>query len=160
MFYISAVWDPRLIIAQIFTMQTFYYLFMGVVLWILDLLSGNIESIMDQMFLFKLMEFTSLVGGLTIIASFLTSIAGSFFLIYIVERSKKCLDFTATVYILHAIACIIYSKQFPNSWTWWGINLLSLVIMAVLGEYLCMRRELRAIPLKSANIANLISTNV
>ena len=29
----------------------------------------------------------------------------------------------------------------------WAVNLMSLIMMALLGEYLCMRRELQDIPL-------------
>lgn len=37
-------------------------------------------------------------------------ISSAFLLSIIVERSKKCVDFTATLYIIHVFSCIYYSK--------------------------------------------------
>ena len=68
------------------------------------------------------------------------------FLVYLVERAKKCLDFSATLYIIHIFICIIYGG-WPSSITWWVVNVTGLAVMALLGEYLCIRRELREIPI-------------
>jgi len=38
-------------------------------------------------------------------------------------------------------------QQFPLEWEWWAANVLSSVVMASLGEYLCSRNELEDIPL-------------
>lgn len=62
------------------------------------------------------------------------------FMFYIVERAKKCLDFSATLYIIHLFICIIYGG-WPSSITWWAVNGTGLAVMALLGEYLCFRRE-------------------
>ena len=35
----------------------------------------------------------------------------------------------------------------PNTWDWWITHVVALVVMVVLGEYLCSRRELQDIPL-------------
>lgn len=64
----------------------------------------------------------------------------------IIERAKKCVDFTSTLFIIHTIACWSY-KEFPQSWSWWSVHLVAAVNMAVLGEYLCSRRELQDIPI-------------
>lgn len=68
------------------------------------------------------------------------------FMLYLIERAKKCLDFSATVYIIHLLLCTLYGG-FPSSITWWVVNGTGLAIMALLGEYLCIRRELREIPI-------------
>lgn len=68
------------------------------------------------------------------------------YLVYLVERAKKCLDFSATLYIIHTFICIIYGG-WPSSLTWWVVNVSGLAVMALLGEYLCIRRELREIPI-------------
>ena len=57
----------------------------------------------------------------------------------------QCLDFTVTVYLLHLLVCVCYSG-IPRLWAWWLCNIVAMIIMAVLGEYLCMRSELAAIP--------------
>ncbi|CAI0386849.1 unnamed protein product [Linum tenue] len=67
-------------------------------------------------------------------------------MLYLIERAKKCLDFSATVYIIHLFICLIYGG-WPSSLTWWVVNLTGLAVMALLGEYLCIRRELREIPI-------------
>lgn len=35
----------------------------------------------------------------------------------------------------------------PSSITWWVVNGTGVAVMALLGEYLCIRRELREIPI-------------
>ena len=63
----------------------------------------------------------------------------------IVERAKKCLDFTATFYIFHLFSCIWYNQQFPRSWQWWILTILAASIMTTIGEQLCMYVELQDI---------------
>ena len=98
----------------------------------------------------------------------------------VVERAKKCLDFTVTLYFLHLMFCWAYrgashrGKEcdvrrsdfpstthggpltrhltpagWPRSFEWWALNLVGLVIMAVLAEWLCLRKEMEAIPIVS-----------
>lgn len=67
-------------------------------------------------------------------------------LLYLIERAKKCLDFSATLYIIHLFICIVYGG-WPSSLTWWIVNVTGLAVMALLGEYLCIKRELREIPI-------------
>jgi len=72
-------------------------------------------------------------------------------LMQVVGRAKKCLDFTATAYILHFLVVLAYDG-FPTIWEWWVINVISLIATVVVGEILCMRRELREIPSKETGI--------
>ena len=65
---------------------------------------------------------------------------------YFVERSKKVVDFTATLYILHTFGCLFYAGL-PRNPEWWICSLLSLLIMGSLGEWLCMKREMTDIPI-------------
>ncbi|KAJ8773429.1 hypothetical protein K2173_004259 [Erythroxylum novogranatense] len=37
--------------------------------------------------------------------------------------------------------------SWPSTITWWIVSGAGLVLMALLGEYLCIRRELREIPI-------------
>lgn len=67
-------------------------------------------------------------------------------MLYLIERAKKCLDFSATLYIIHLFICIVYGG-WPSSITWWIVNGTGIAVMALLGEYLCIRRELREIPI-------------
>jgi hypothetical protein len=81
----------------------------------------------------------------------------------IVEKSKKCVDFTFTLFFIDIMACtcynvrpkemiyvfpFIYKRQgFPFEWEWWLIQVLSCVLMASAGEYFCAVKELQDIPL-------------
>lgn len=51
----------------------------------------------------------------------------------IVERAKKCLDFTTTLYIVHLGICSFYDGV-PQNWEWWVLQMASLALMVVLGE--------------------------
>eukprot|EP01018_Ginkgo_biloba_P022178 Gb_02460 [translate_table: standard] len=70
-------------------------------------------------------------------------------MLLLIERAKKCLDFAATLYIIHLFLCLIYGG-WPSSVTWWVVNGIGLAAMALLGEWLCIRRELRDIPIRSS----------
>ncbi|KAJ0680228.1 hypothetical protein HanPI659440_Chr16g0621921 [Helianthus annuus] len=145
MFYGSVVWDPWLIVAQIVCIQCLYYLTLGV---IMTVLVGARVSRMSLVYFFDYATVTlSTVTGWCVITSFiLSSIAGAGFLLYWIERAKKCLDFAATLYIIHLGICVLYGG-WPSSITWWVVNGTGLAITALLGEYLCIKRELREIPI-------------
>ena len=51
----------------------------------------------------------------------------------IVERAKKCLDFTSTLYIIHVVICSFYDG-IPQNWEWWILQIAALALMVVLGE--------------------------
>ena len=52
----------------------------------------------------------------------------------IVERAKKCLDFTSTLYITHLVICSCYDG-IPKNWEWWILQFVSMTLMVVLGEF-------------------------
>ena len=66
----------------------------------------------------------------------------------IVERAKKCLDFVVTLHALHLVLVALVSG-FPTHATWWLMVILYAVLMTLVGEFLCMRRETRSIQLNS-----------
>jgi hypothetical protein len=145
MFYGAVVWDPWLIVAQIVLIQCLYYVTLG---FFLTILVGTRVSRMSLVYFFDYATLTaSTLTGWCVISSFiLTSLAGAGYLVYVIERAKKCLDFSATVYILHLFVCISYGG-WPASASWWIVNGTGLALMALLGEYLCIKRELREIPI-------------
>lgn len=79
--------------------------------------------------------------------TFFPPLSRAVYMVYLIERAKKCLDFSATLYIIHLLMCIIYGG-WPSSITWWVVNGTGVAVMALLGEYLCIRRELREIPIR------------
>ncbi|XP_047316951.1 protein SYS1 homolog [Impatiens glandulifera] len=145
MFYGAIVWDPWLIVAQIVCLQSLYYVTLG---GFTSILVGTRVSRMSLVYFFDYATVTtSTVTGWCVIASFVfSSILGAVYMLYLVERAKKCLDFSATIYIIHLFICIVYGG-WPSSITWWVVNGSGIAAMALLGEYLCIRREMRDIPI-------------
>lgn len=97
-----------------------------------------------QFFSYSAMNASSPSGWVIILSTLFNSIVSAAVLCFVVERAKKCLDFAFTNHFIHLIACTMY-EGFPSTWEWWITNSISLTVMAVIGEYLCMRRELREI---------------
>lgn len=64
----------------------------------------------------------------------------------IVGRTKQCLDFSLTVHFIHFVISWIYNGHIPHTVSWWILNLVGVTLMTVLGEFLCMRSEIKAIP--------------
>lgn len=142
----SSVWDPVLIIAQIICMQCCYYISLGGWITIVDFIQGTYRSL-DQLFGYEVLHFSHAAGKLVMCAFVLNALTGSLALWYIVQRTKLCLDFTCTLHLFHLIICWIFNGMFPHSASWWLTSVICTVLMTVLGEYLCMRTELQAIPL-------------
>ncbi|KAL3307963.1 Integral membrane protein of the Golgi [Cichlidogyrus casuarinus] len=65
----------------------------------------------------------------------------------VVKRTKQCLDFSCTLYFWHFVACMLYNFSFPTSGAWWVVILLSIALSTIIGEFLCMKSEMREIPL-------------
>ncbi|PRQ50847.1 hypothetical protein RchiOBHm_Chr2g0137751 [Rosa chinensis] len=143
MFYGALVWDPWLIVVQIVCLQCLYYLTLGL---FLAILVGTRVSRMSLVYFFDYATLTiSTVTGWCVVTSFvLSALASAGYLLLLIERSKKCLDFSVTLYIVHLFICIGYGG-WPSSITWWVVNGTGIGVMALLGEYLCMRRELQEI---------------
>ncbi|MGH0157005.1 UNVERIFIED_CONTAM: hypothetical protein FKN15_040193 [Acipenser sinensis] len=93
--------------------------------------------------------FSTPQGRLSMMAFILNSLTCALGLWFFVRRGKKCLDFTVTIHFFHLIGCWIYNARFPGALSWWLVNVVCMALMAVIGEYLCMRTELRAIPVNT-----------
>ncbi|CAM6093496.1 unnamed protein product [Calypogeia fissa] len=150
MFYGATIWDPWLIVAQIVCIQSLYYLSLGL---LLTILVGTQVPRFTLNFFFNHSHITpsSAVGWCTIGAFMLNAIAGAGYLLLLIERAKKCLDFSVTMYIIHLIFCSMYAG-FPTTVTWWVVNIICCVTTALIGEWLCMRRELKDIPIRSTRL--------
>lgn len=118
-------------------MQSFYYASLGAYFVSCHLIYGLPLSL-DRFFGFRT----------DVLAAVAASLSGALLLRTIVEKSRKCLDFAVTLTALHLLFCLFYSRQWPDA-AWCFSTLAVLVVMVVLGEYLCSRRELMDIPLVS-----------
>ncbi|PRD31860.1 UNVERIFIED_CONTAM: Sys1 [Trichonephila clavipes] len=115
------VWDPFLIVSQIITIQAIFYGLLG--LWVSKFFT--IENVL----VFKNFNCSSSV------------------LWYFVQRTKLCLDFTVTAHLIHLCLCWWYSSAFPSTFSWWLLNIICVTVTCVCAEFLCMRTEMKAIPL-------------
>jgi hypothetical protein len=70
----------------------------------------------------------------------------SVLLAIIVEKSKKCLDFSLTLFLLHFFLCIMYGGL-PRTWDWYIIHILGTITMILMGEHICAKREMDDIPM-------------
>ncbi|XP_038606287.1 protein SYS1 homolog isoform X1 [Tachyglossus aculeatus] len=159
----SYVWDPVLIVSQIVLMQTIYYSSLGLWLALVDSLVQMGPSL-DQMFNYEILGFSTPPGRLSMMAFILNALTcfspllrprSALGLLYFIRRGKQCLDFTVTVHFFHFLGCWLYSARFPSTLTWWLVHAVCIALMAVIGEYLCMRTELKEIPLNSAPKSNV-----
>mmetsp|Transcript_30817 Transcript_30817/g.49849 ORF Transcript_30817/g.49849 Transcript_30817/m.49849 type:complete len:186 (+) Transcript_30817:110-667(+) len=149
MFYGQTVFDPQLIILQIICMQSLHYISLGICLTVLDSFFGHAIGL-EQFFSYQVFRLKDTRGILTIAAHIVNAIAGAIELRMAVERSKKCLDFAATVHLINLGITSVFGG-FPRCWEWWISNFVALVAMSLLGEYLCMLKELKDIPVSSAS---------
>lgn len=106
----------------------------------------NTSITLDRIFTDRYVRLWQPAGWADVAAILLASLAGSVLLAIIIEKSKKCLDFGATLFLIHLLFCIVYDG-FPTVLDWWVVHVLGTIIMITLGEYLCSMRELSDIPL-------------
>lgn len=145
MFYGAMVWDPWLIVSQIVCLQCLYYLSLGLFMWIL--VGSHVPRLtLLYFFDFSMLSASTVTGWCVLAAFFFSALAGAGYMFFLIERARKCLDFAATLYIIHLFLCLIYGG-WPSTVTWWVSNGVGLAAMALLGEWLCRRRELRDIPI-------------
>lgn len=138
--------DPRTLAIQIILSQTLYYLVFIACSVFLQILFGfryDTFAIFKYYYIVK----TSF-GILLILSNLVASIASAFIFYKTIGRSKLCLDFSVTRQIIHIIPTWFVSGSFPFLFSWWIIQTISVIISTLLGERLCMKKELEPILLQ------------
>ena len=138
--------DPQLITYQIVALQCFFYVALGSNLGIFHVIFETPISL-NHFFSARYYSFALSSGFSTSSCLVLAGISGAFLLSITVERSKRCVDFTATLYILHAITCLYWDGALPLQLEFWTAIIISSITCASLGEFLCSRTEMEDIPL-------------
>jgi hypothetical protein len=153
MFYGANVWDPLMIISQIVALQCLCYLSLGLLQWMV--IAPHHSGHVSILFIFDwhYLNLYSLNGWLTVATSIGNSFVCAGFLVPIVGRAKKCVDFASTLNIWHAIFTIS-SSGWPKSMVWWSVLGTNMAITSLLGEWLCLQREMRDIPLNNLRDRN------
>uniref|UniRef100_UPI00358ECD8F protein SYS1 homolog isoform X1 n=1 Tax=Myxine glutinosa TaxID=7769 RepID=UPI00358ECD8F len=150
----STIWDPVLIMSQIALVQSIFYSGVGLWLAMLDAMLDAPRSL-QQVFRYELLEFSSTHGRVPMFAFTFNALTCAVGLWMFVRRGRQCLDFALTAHGFHLLACWGYNSHLPSAVSWWLVQLIAVTITAVLAEYLCMRSELRAIPLGLGRKADL-----
>ena len=138
------VWDPFLIISQIIAVQSVFYAGFG--LWLVAL-RFLIHRHMSLRYIFdsSVNNILTIEGRIQLIAFLLNSLTSSLSFRFIVQRAKLCLDFAFTEHFIHFLLCW-WIFGFPKFWVWWVMNILGILLVSILSEFLCMRHEIKAIP--------------
>ncbi|CAK8697528.1 protein SYS1 homolog [Clavelina lepadiformis] len=145
----SFVWDPALILAQMITMQCLHYATLGL-LSALCLALGSYSPSLHYIFDSGAIHYYGQANRLVLIAHITNSAFGALALWYVVQKAKQCLDFTCTLHLFHFLICCIYSRHFPTQLAWWLVQIVCIVLMVVIGEYLCFKSDMKDIPLVGA----------
>uniref|UniRef100_A0A1A9W9D2 Protein SYS1 homolog n=1 Tax=Glossina brevipalpis TaxID=37001 RepID=A0A1A9W9D2_9MUSC len=138
-------WDPILIISQIVSVQFCVYFTLGLLILTASLLSGDTYRL-DNVFEYHEIHISDLKGRLIICAFVTNSFLASLFLWCIIRRAKLCLDFSCTFHFFHLLICWYYNSSFPSNISWWLVNAITITIMCIGGEFLCLKSELKEIP--------------
>ena len=142
----SKKFNPRLIFSQIVAIQCFHYLCLGLFLQINHLLFGTSISL-SRIFSDKYLGIWTGEAWCDTLAFLVAQIGvGSLLMAIVVEKSKKCLDFGVTLFLIHWLLCTFYDGA-PKAWQWYAVHILGTISLVLLGEYLCSRKELDEIPL-------------
>lgn len=135
-------------------MQAVFYVGLGIWVASLDLFTGHHRSL-DSLFKYQELQVKE-VHGRTVMAAFiLNALTSSLGLWKVVQRTKQCLDFTVTAHVIHLCASWWYNGHLPSQPSVWLLNLVTITLMCVLGEYLCMRTEMQHIPVLGSSKVDL-----
>ena len=139
--------DPFLVVTQICLLQALHYLSVGAVMVAVYGLATLQAPTLGMIFDPSLLDLTTSEGLAIAVSQLASAVLGAYYLLHVVGRSKKCLDFAVTLYVFHTIAAALFSS-FPTNGVWWMLTLADLCAMTLVSEYLCMKRELREIAIQ------------
>eukprot|EP01105_Mastigella_eilhardi_P024135 TRINITY_DN6231_c0_g1_i1.p1 TRINITY_DN6231_c0_g1~~TRINITY_DN6231_c0_g1_i1.p1 ORF type:complete len:160 (-),score=40.83 TRINITY_DN6231_c0_g1_i1:114-593(-) len=140
-------WDPVGIVAQMVCVQALFYLGATSALFVLDAVAVGEHVTARQLFSPHEASIAFARGWIVVGAFVINAAFSSVCLMVVVEKAKKCLDFAATEQLFHILACIAYSREIPfRHPVWWILQVTCVLITYALGEYLCVRKELRELP--------------
>eukprot|EP01054_Gregarina_sp_Poly1_P009716 Gregarina_sp_Poly_1__9715@NODE_617_length_7122_cov_220_571368_g473_i0_p3_GENE_NODE_617_length_7122_cov_220_571368_g473_i0NODE_617_length_7122_cov_220_571368_g473_i0_p3_ORF_typecomplete_len206_score22_73SYS1/PF09801_9/2_2e32DUF4491/PF14898_6/4e03DUF4491/PF14898_6/0_011DUF4381/PF14316_6/7_3e02DUF4381/PF14316_6/0_96TMEM138/PF14935_6/1_1e03TMEM138/PF14935_6/0_31_NODE_617_length_7122_cov_220_571368_g473_i036694286 len=137
--YGSSTFDPRYIVLQILVIQIAFYGLFSTALILAAAVSRTpigVSVLVDP----SRVVYSTLEGRIIAIATLLTSVILGVFVSWVVERSRKCLDFCVTVFFLHGLAVCLIS-QFPLTLAWWILQGLACVSTILVSERLCRHKE-------------------
>ncbi|KAJ8659921.1 hypothetical protein O0I10_004514 [Lichtheimia ornata] len=143
-------WDPLLIIAQIVSLQSVYYITISILLLLALALTGD-ELSLDAILNDNEIR-TDTVFGWTLALVWVVNAAISIpVIVFLIQRAKLVLDFVATLHGIHMVLIWSHTGHFPTCGAWWVLQVVSIIGMTLGGEWACMQREMEPILVTSGN---------
>lgn len=124
-------------------MQSIYYFIGFVLILFMSLVSEQTFSL-SLIFSWEPVRNDTTVGWTLVLLWLLDTFFSVLALTVVVGRSKLALDFTLTLHGIHFVICWVVSGKFPRSGLWWGLQVVSILLMLGLGTWSTQWRELRA----------------
>ncbi|TPX31553.1 hypothetical protein SmJEL517_g05146 [Synchytrium microbalum] len=149
----KTVFDPILVVAQIVSLQTAYYLSLSFIVFVLETLTGSTATL-DHVLNYREIRTDTVLGWALFLANLGNAALAALFMLFIVQRSRQCLDFACTLYFYHFMGVWIYSGGFPTFFFWWVAFIGSMVGCAIGGEQLCQQAELQPITFGVGSTSN------
>lgn len=140
---VSNMFGPRQLLQQILVMQSIYYLIGFILILFTCIVSGEPFSL-KVVFSWEPVRIDTTMGWTLFMLWLLDTFFSVLALTVVVGRSKLALDFTLTLHGIHLVVCWAVAGKFPASKLWWGLQLASILLMALLGTWTTQWRELRA----------------
>ncbi|KAL1914292.1 uncharacterized protein VTP21DRAFT_9030 [Calcarisporiella thermophila] len=150
----TTTWDPILIISQIVSLQSLYYV-TGTTLILLVLLLMGGELTLDRVLNYEDYRADTVMGWTLSVVWIMNACIGVFLLLYIVQRARLVLDFSLTLHFFHLVFTTYHSGRIPRTLLWWMLNVATCCIMTFGGEWVCMQREMEPILLGGANLSTV-----
>ena len=135
--------DPATIIMQIVALQLAYYTSLSACVYLCDLCAG-LRPHLAQIFSQEAFDREYKYGYPTLIAHVFNLFPWVLAEACIVEKAKKCTDFTVTVFVIHFVIMIFYNASLPSLWpiSWWVIHTCLIIVATALSEVVCMKLEM------------------
>ncbi|GMM45716.1 Sys1 protein [Pichia kluyveri] len=127
---------------QILILQIFYYFTAFIIFFITSILLGWNESTLKLIFSWEEISLENSFGLTLILLWLINSLISVLIITLIISRSKLVWDFALTIHLLNLII-ISLINGFPWNFYWWILELITVVLVIILGTYTTRWIELR-----------------
>ncbi|TGZ79614.1 hypothetical protein EX30DRAFT_333155 [Ascodesmis nigricans] len=134
--------QPLRTLAQIFVLQTTFYLVAVLLILFTAVVAGQPFS-PDLVFSWRSVRGDTTVGWTLGLVWLLTGLFMVIAQTVIITRSKLVLDFTATLHFIHFLVVSLWEHEIPRGMLWWALQGVSFLGMTALSTWACRWRELR-----------------
>ncbi|KAJ1667262.1 hypothetical protein IW140_001716 [Coemansia sp. RSA 1813] len=144
----KTTWDPVIILSQIATVQCFGYSTFSFAMVVGSLFS-SVQLSPRLLFDSRMARSDTVEGWAVGLGLVLMGVANIVPLVYMVERSRLCIDFSVTFTAIHVILVWWHMGDPPTTLFWWLCVAVAGAVMAFGGRAACLRREMLPIAIRS-----------